>query len=368
MTGYVLGVLSSSWNILLEASIFIIIGLLIAAMLRAFISSESIIKYIGGNNIKSVLLAALFGVPLPLCSCGVVPAAIALRRQGASKSAALSFLISTPESSIDSIAITYALIDPLMAIFRPFAAFVSGFTAGIGEILFGKKEDTKKPDEIECPHCESHNPPIPPPLEKGGGESVVPPFVKGGEGGFGHYHPLSERLSSGLRFAFIELLSDISRWFLIGMLIAGIISYAIPTSFIENYLGEGWTSMFIMLAAGLPLYVCATASTPIAAALILKGMSPGAALVFLLAGPATNATSFTVLAKMLGKRTAIIYLLSISVSAILLGMFLNWLYHFLGINIHSTTGHAHEMIPIWLKWATAIPLTLAMIVGAIYKK
>jgi hypothetical protein len=126
--------------------------------------------------------------------------------------------------------------------------------------------------------------------------------------------------------------------------------------------------MLIMLAIGLPLYVCATASTPIAAALILKGMSPGAALVFLLAGPATNAASFTVLIKMLGLRTAIIYIISIAVCAVLLGMMLNQIYAMLGINIMVSVGHAHEMIPVWLKWATAVPLTLAMILAAIRKK
>ncbi len=347
------GIILSSWQILLDASVFIIFGFLIAALLRAVISSESIVRYRGGRNIKSVLLAALFGVPLPLCSCGVVPTAIALRKQGASKPATLSFLISTPESSIDSLAITYALIDPLMTIFRPFAAFISGFVAGIGEIIFGKKEKTLETHEIECPHCNTIPSPHP-----------SPNLGEGEGGGESHAHTLSERLASGFSFAFIELLTDISRWFLIGILIAGLISYILPTTFIEQYLGEGWLSMFVMLGIGLPLYVCATASTPIAAALILKGMSPGAALVFLLAGPATNAASFTVLTKMLGKRTAVIYLLSISVCAVLLGMSLNWIYHLLGINIHATIGHAHEMIPVWLKWATAVPLTTAMILAS----
>ena len=337
---YALNILKSSWQILLDASVFIIFGLLIAALIRAFISSESIVKYMGGRNIKSVLLAALFGVPLPLCSCGVVPTAMGLRKQGAGKPATLSFLITTPESSIDSIAITYALIDPIMTIFRPLAAFVTGFVAGVAEIIFGKKEEVVSPREVECLHCNSDHI---------------------------HSHTFTERLSSGFRFAFIELLTDISRWFLIGILIAGIISYAMPMNFIENYLGEGWLSMFIMLAIGLPLYVCATASTPIAAALILKGMSPGAALVFLLAGPATNAASFTIITKMLGKRTAAIYIISIAVCAVLFGMLLNWVYHIIGIDIHATAFHAHEMIPPWVKWSSAIPLTIIMILAAIFK-
>ncbi|MBI2341588.1 MAG: permease, partial [Deltaproteobacteria bacterium] len=220
---------------------------------------------------------------------------------------------------------------------------------------FGNKEVRKKAEHIECPHCNENAPSPPPSPSRGEGE---------GE----HIHTIAERISIGFRFAFVELLSDISRWFLIGIFIAGVISFAVPSSFIENYLGEGWLSMIIMLAVGLPLYVCAAASTPIAASLILKGMSPGAALVFLLAGPATNAASFTIIAKMLGKRTATIYLVSISVCAVLLGMILNWMYHLLGIDIHAIAGHAHAMLPIWLKWATAVPLTIVLMIAAIFKK
>lgn len=341
---HLLGVLKSSWQILFDASLFVIFGLLVAALIRAFISGKTIVKYMGGSNIRSVLLAALFGVPLPLCSCGVIPTAVGLRKQGASKPALISFLITTPESSVDSILITYALIDPLMAVFRPVAAFFTGIAAGLGEIVFGEKEAVAEPEKNNCPHCSSHD--------------------QNDE----HHHSLGEKISSGFRFAFVELLGDISRWFLVGILIAGLITYAIPADFIENYLGEGWLSMLVMLAVGLPLYVCATASTPIAAALILKGISPGAALVFLLAGPATNAASIVVIANMLGKRTAVIYLVSIAVCAILSGMALNWLYHYFGINIHATIGHAHEMIPLWLKWATALPMTAAIAIAATFKR
>jgi len=353
---HIIGALTASWQVLLDASIFILFGFIIAALIRAFISSEQIVKYMGGNNFRSVFYAALFGVPLPLCSCGVVPTAMALRKQGASRSATLSFLISTPESSIDSIALTYALIDLPMTIFRPIAAFITGFVAGIAEIIFGIREEVKKASDVICPHCETENPP-------------TPPLIKGGDEGFEqHIHGIKDRLRSGMHFAFVELLTDISRWFLAGMLIAGAITYTVPPSFVENYLGQGWLSMLIMLAVGLPLYVCATASTPIAAALLLKGMSPGAALVFLLTGPATNAASFTVLIKMLGLRTAIIYIISIAVCAVLLGMGINQFYTLMGIDLQASLGHAHEMIPLWLKWATAVPLTLIMILAAIRKR
>jgi uncharacterized membrane protein YraQ (UPF0718 family) len=351
---------------MLDASPFIVLGFLFAAFIRAFVSTETIIKYMGGRDIKSVFLASLFGVPLPLCSCGVVPTAIGLRKQGASKPATVSFLITTPESSIDSIAITYALIDPLMTVFRPMAAFITGMVAGVAEIFIGKRDGSSVASDAsktECLHCHDYDsPPLP-------ATTMLAGRKKGGEGGFEpHTHSLPERLLSGLRFAFVELLTDVSRWFLIGMLIAGVITYAIPTSFIEGYLGEGWFSMFIMLAVGLPLYVCATASTPIAAALILKGMSPGAALVFLLAGPATNVASFSVIASTLGRRSAVIYIVSIAVCAVLLGMILNWLYQVLGVDIHAVAGHAHEMVPIWFKWAMAVPLAIAMALGVLTKR
>lgn len=341
---YVLGILQATWQIVLDAAVFIVLGFVIAALIRAFLSSESIVRYLGKNDLRSVFFAALFGVPLPLCSCGVVPTAMALRKQGASRAATVSFLISTPESSIDSIAITWALIDPLMTIFRPIAAFVTGLAAGVADILFGTKEHPAPAAEEKCAHCEEEV-----------GEAP-------------HAHALSQRLAAGARFAFVELLTDISRWFLIGMLIAGAITFAVPDALIERHLGQGWTAMLLMLAAGLPLYVCATASTPIAAALILKGMSPGAAFVFLLAGPATNAASFAVIARMLGARTAIIYLLSIACCAVLFGMALNELYALLSIDVRAIAGHAHEMIPVWLKWATALPLTAAMLVAAARKR
>jgi uncharacterized membrane protein YraQ (UPF0718 family) len=336
-----IGILTATWEVLLDASFFIVLGFIIAACIRAFISSESIVKYMGGNNIGSVVRSALFGVPLPLCSCGVVPTAMALRKQGASKAATLSFLISTPESSIDSIALTYALIDPVMTIFRPIAAFITGFVSGVAEILLGKKDVSPEPEK-ECIHCACE---------------IDEP----------HTHALPDRLKAGLRFAFVELLTDISRWFLIGMLLAGAITYAIPDTLIESYLGAGILSMLIMLVVGLPLYVCAVASTPIAAVLLMKGMSPGAALIFLLVGPATNAASFSVIAKMLGLRTSVIYVLSIAVCALLLGLVLNEIYPLLGIDLKQTVGHAHQMIPLWLKWITAVPLTLVMFIAAFKK-
>jgi hypothetical protein len=336
----ILGILWEAWEILDESSLYILFGLFVAGLIQAFVKQERIAKYLGPQKIKSVFLAALFGIPLPLCSCGVLPTAISLRKQGASKGATVSFLISTPESGVDSIAITYALIDPLMTIFRPIAAFITAMTAGIVENLFPdrKTKERMEKDKNLCIFCEDE-------------ENTIQ----------NHNHSLSYRLIKGLHYAFTDLLGDIAKWLLIGVGIAGIISYFVPKTLIENYLGYGWQAMLIMLIVGIPLYICATASTPIAAALIAKGMSPGVALVFLLVGPATNIAGVLSVGKFLGKRFVVIYLLSISVCAIVLGLLLNQIYLISGINIKATLGKAGEVLPHYIKVISSIILIILMV-------
>jgi hypothetical protein len=168
-----------------------------------------------------------------------------------------------------------------------------------------------------------------------------------------------EKIGAGLRYAFIDLWGDMAGWFLIGLILAGIITSVIPTELMSRHLGGGLLSMLVMLAVGVPLYICATASTPIAAALILKGVSPGAALVFLLAGPATNVTSLTVLVGVLGKRATGIYLSAIAVSSVLLGLLLDWVYSVFGISARAVAGQAAEIIPLWLQ-AGCVLLLLAI--------
>ncbi|HDZ77215.1 MAG TPA: permease, partial [Candidatus Omnitrophica bacterium] len=251
-----IGLMQEIWHTLNEASPYILFGIFTAGIIQIFVDKDKIVKYLGKPGFKSVLLATLCGIPLPLCSCGVLPTAISLRKNGASKGATLSFLISTPETSVDSIAISYGLLDPLMTIFRPLAAFITALLAGVSENMFGgKDEDLKSRQEKSCVFCEE---------------------------GDDHRHSHGHRFIYGMRYAFVELLGDISKWLALGLIIAGVISYFIPKELVEAYLGEGWQAMVMMLVVGIPLYICATASTPIAAALIAKGMSPGVALVFLL--------------------------------------------------------------------------------------
>jgi uncharacterized membrane protein YraQ (UPF0718 family) len=266
-----------------------------------------------------------------------LPAAVSLRKQGASNGATTAFLISTPESGVDSISITYALLDPVMTVARPFAAFVTAAVAGISENFFGRKEENLRitPD-LSCPvdGCCS-------------GDECDPKLHS-------RHHTFWEKIKAGIGYAFGELWQDIAKWFLFGLLLAGLITVLIPDDVFSRYLGQGLPAMLLMLIVGIPLYICATASTPIAAALILKGVSPGAALVFLLAGPATNMASLTVLVGTLGKRATVIYLSSIAVCSVLFGLIVDQIYARWGISAQAMVGQASEVIPMWAQWAGAL--------------
>jgi uncharacterized membrane protein YraQ (UPF0718 family) len=334
-----------------EAAPYTLFGVFVAGVIQAFVNQDKIVKYLG-KGAKSVFLAALFGIPMPLCSCGVVPMAISLRKNGASKGSVLSFLISTPETGVDSISLSYALLGPFLTIFRPIAAIIMAITTGLAENIFGSKDNTEPQPEKPagtCPHCRK--------TESGGSET---PETR---------NNFWDRLKTGISYAFIELLGDLAKWLLLGITIAGIISYFMPRDFVEIYLSSGWKAMFIMLLTGVPLYVCASASTPIAAALIAKGMSPGVALVFLLAGPATNITSVLAVGKFLGKRSVFIYLTCVSVFTIAMGLLLNRLYFALGLNIKSAACQAcgGTMLPHPVMTISAITL-LALILNASLKR
>jgi uncharacterized membrane protein YraQ (UPF0718 family) len=345
---FLLQILRESWHLLQEASIYVIFGILVAGMLRIFLNPGTVTRHLGQGRFSSVFKASLLGIPIPLCSCGVLPAAASLKKQGANNGATTAFLISTPESGVDSIALTYALLDPVMTIARPVAAFATATAAGLSENLLSKGEEEieSKPD-LSCPVdgcCD--------------GQECLPEDHR-------YHHSFSEKLRAGLAYALNELWSDIAVWFLVGILLAGLITALVPEDVLTRTLGGGLLSMIIMLAAGIPLYICATASTPIAAALILKGVSPGAALVFLLVGPATNITSLTVLLGVLGKRATAIYLTAIALSAVVFGLVLDQVYAILGISARALAGQATEVIPPWVQVGGAVAL-LALSIKPIY--
>jgi len=273
---------------------------------------------------------------------------VSLRKQGASNGATTAFLISTPESGVDSISITYALLDPIMTVARPFVAFVTAAVAGISENFFDRKGGNHRitPD-LSCPvdGCCS-------------GDDCDPAIHS-------RHHTFLEKIKAGIGYAFGELWEDIAKWFLFGLLLAGLITVLIPDDIFSKYLGPGLPAMLLMLIVGIPLYICATASTPIAAALILKGVSPGAALVFLLAGPATNMASLTVLISVLGKRATAIYLASIAICSVLFGLIVDQIYLYWGISAQAMVGQASEVIPMWAQWAGAL-LVLILSIKPLY--
>ncbi len=338
---FFLSMLYEAWRLLLESSVYIVFGLVVSGLVRMFLNPANVAKHLGGKRFTSVIKAALLGIPLPLCSCGVLPAAVSLRKQGANTGATTAFLISTPESGVDSIAISYALLDPIMTVARPVAAFCTAVAAGVVENFFPARELPKEasPDR-SCPVdncCDGVD--CPP-------EEHV------------HHHSLSAKVIAGVRYAATEVWGDMASWFFSGLLLAGVITTLVPERVLAGYLGGGVSSLFLMLAAGIPLYICATASTPIAAALILKGVSPGAALVFLLAGPATNITSLSVLLGTLGRRATVIYLGTLTIFTLLAGLLLDKLYIFFGVSAVAIAGQAREMVPLWMEWAGALLLLI----------
>jgi uncharacterized membrane protein YraQ (UPF0718 family) len=337
----ILEIFKAAWHLLQESSVYIIFGLIVAGLLRTFLNPASVVHHFGQGRVRSVFKASILGIPIPLCSCGVLPAAASLKKQGANNGAVTAFMISTPESGVDSIAITYALLDPIMTVIRPVVAFITGATAGIMENFFGSKNETKQPiPDLTCPVdgcCD--------------GENCAPEVHRA-------HHTFMEKTTAGLKYAFTDLWRDLATWFMVGLVLAGIISALIPPDQISRYLGGGVPSMLIMLAIGIPLYICATASTPIAAALILKGVSPGAALVFLIAGPATNIATLTVLVGVLGRRATLIYLSTIAAAAVIFGLATDYIYGLLSLDAKAMAGQASELIPSWAQWGGAFIILL----------
>ncbi|HAA46916.1 MAG TPA: hypothetical protein DCE03_00250 [Synergistaceae bacterium] len=332
-------ILQGAWSVLVASAPFMLFGFLASGFLKAFLPSGFVRKHLGENRIMSVFKAALLGVPLPLCSCSVLPTAAELKRQGAGKGAVGAFLVSTPESGVDSIAVTWALLDPLMTVIRPVAAFLTAAATGLGILA---TEDDEAPDTEEMPSAD----------DTCCCDDCKAPAENGST---------CSKMVEAFRYGFGELMEDIGPWFVVGVLLAGMIQGLLPADLIPETLGTGLLSMLAALAVSTPLYVCATASTPIVASLALKGLSPGAALVFLLAGPATNVTSLTVVTRILGKKASAIYLSTIIVSSLLLGLAVNMLYNTLGLDTSKWLAKAIEDEPGLFSLTSAIVLSLLLL-------
>ncbi len=343
-----------SWLIFLASSPFMLLGFLAAGLIKAFVPDRIIVRHLGGKSSTAVLKASLFGIPLPLCSCAVVPAAMGLYQQGAGKGPVTAFLISTPETGADSIAVTYALLDPFMTVIRPVSAFITATVAGL-LVNFIPDRRSKVVDSGKAPKSK-------PEAEK----SCTPDSLKNHQISSGP-DALGTRVTSGLKYSLNRLLPDIGPWFLLGVVLAGIISFFVPQDFIIEHLGRGVLPLVIMLVLATPLYVCATASTPVVAALALKGLSPGAALVFLLAGPATNLVTITILVRLLGLGTTLIYLGTIVFSALVMGLTVDWIYVLTGMDIANWAARALEEEKGW-GYLTSAALLMGLMLYSLGKR
>ncbi len=314
-----------------EASPWLLLGLIIAGLMKSWVPTQILSHHLGDGKL-AIIKAALIGAPLPLCSCGVIPVATELRRSGASAPATASFLVATPETGVDSISVSYALLGPVFAIFRPITAVVSAIVTGI--LVTTAKVSTKpETKETSCCHAKT----VEVKKEKSSccskTQETKPATVL-------------EKTLAGLRYSATQLIDDLIIWLLIGLIFATLIKTFVPTSFLLSY-GSGLPAMLLMIAISIPMYICATASTPIAAGFILAGISPGTALVFMMAGPATNISTLGVIKSEMGSSVLVRYLLGIGSCAIGFGLLLDWGINYFSINIGQQMQHSHEMLPYW---------------------
>ncbi|WP_163936794.1 SO_0444 family Cu/Zn efflux transporter [Paraferrimonas sp. SM1919] len=327
-------------DLFVESAPWLMLGLIIAGMLKMFIPMKWMESQLGGTGVKPVLKAAIIGAPLPLCSCGVIPAAVGLRRAGASKGATTSFLVATPETGVDSVSLSYALLGPFMTIIRPIAAIISAITAGL---LVGRddKPVTTSAEVKSC--CASKKP-----------------------------KPLSfyQKLSAGISYAATDLVKDTWLWLVIGLFFAAIVKTYVDQDYLSQW-GDGIAAMALMVLISIPMYICATASTPIAAGLLLSGISPGAVLVFMLAGPATNIATLGVVHKELGKRAIGAYLFGVIGCAIGFGLLTNYLVAQFAIPIQGNLGAHHSETSQLIANFSAVVLALLMlkvVLTGLYKR
>lgn len=324
------------FHLLGEMAPYLLLGFLIAGVLHAFVPRTVYARYLARNDFRSVLLAALFGIPLPLCSCGVIPTAMSMRREGASRAATVSFLIATPQTGVDSIAATASLMGLPFALLRPIAALV---TALVGGSIVGMATDDRMPSAATE-------------------DATVQP-----------HRSFLDKCRLALRYGFSEMMQDIGKWLVVGLVLAGAITVLLPDDFFTSVGDRPLVNMLLMLLLSVPMYLCATGSVPVAAALVLKGLSPGAAFVLLMAGPATNLAAILVIGKVLGRRTLVLYLASIIAGAIGFGLLIDYCLPAVWFR-HIETGYAScchaEGMPWWQILSSI--LFVALLVPALVKR
>ena len=360
----------------LEAAPWLVVGLALGGLMKALIPTDFLQRHLSGSGFGSIAKATVLGAPLPLCSCGVIPAALGLREAGSSKPATAAFLVSTPETGVDSITVTYALMGPFMAVVRPISALVSAMVSGVLVGAFDPEDSrklAKASTEASC--CDSNTKPV----ESSCCETEAKPVetaccaseAKAEESSCcdtvsTQTTPITEswmsRAWGGIYYAFTRLLDTIVLWLVVGMIFAAASKTFIPTDFLAQW-GQGIPAMLVMIAAGIPMYICATASTPVAAGLLMAGVSPGVALVLLLTGPATNISTLGIISKELGKKSMWLYLTGVVVTAIIAGLVTDALVDIFQVDVLTQVHAGHSGLPSWLGW-----MALALLMGIVLRK
>jgi uncharacterized protein len=333
-------VLSEILAVALAAAPWLLLGLFLAGLIKALIPEHQLQRWVGGRGLGGIMRAAVIGAPLPLCSCGAIPTALALHRGGAGRGPTAAFMIGTPGIGADSVAVTYALLGPFMALVRATGAVLTAVITGLLVASTGAGAAAAAGAAAVCSGGCSKN--------ACGSEDAAATAAAPGA--------FAERLRGGMQYAFGDLLNDIGAWILVGLIIAGVLIAFVPPQALAVY-GSGLLPMLLMAVVGIPLYICATAATPIAAGMLLAGVSPGTALVFLLAGPITSMATLGVLRRELGNAALACYLLGILSTAVLLGLVVDGLVVWARIDVVGQIGAAQELLPEWLGW-----LALAVIV------
>lgn len=335
--------LESFWSYVQISAPYLLLGYVFAAVLKLFLSMEFVKKHLSKDSLSAIVKASLFGVPLPLCSCSVIPTAVSLRKSGASKSATSAFLVSTPETGVDSVLMTYAMFDLPMTIMRPIAAFLSGSLAGLLNLFFIRETASEEGFENE--------------------DTLCCKFTKPPE----ENKSFMQRSKDAVIYSFHDLNNDLSFWLFVGLLLGAVIQIVFPEDFFYDIPVE--LSRYLLLFIGIPFYICASASTPIAAALVLKGLSPGAAMLFLLSGPATNLSNIIVLQKYIGKKGVLLNIIAVVVVALSFSYFIDYMYaNFWGSIKISLAEHQHaSKDSVWTN-VFAVSFLLLLARGLYYSK
>lgn len=330
-----MNLLTTFWNLVIESAPWLLVGYLLAGIIKQVIPGSWVEKQLASPGFTSVLKGAFIGAPLPLCSCGVIPTALAIRKAGASRGATASFLVATPETGVDSISFSYAVLGPVFAIARPIGALISAIIAGALVMLFGHNESAPEAAPASTSGCCASK-------KKQAAETA---------------EPLPQRFIAAVKYGYGRMISDTAKWLVIGLVAATFITALVPQSFFLQW-GDGLMAMIVMVVVGLPMYICATASTPVAAGLLFAGISPGAALVFMLTGPATNLATMGVIREQLGTRSLLAYLAGVIGSAIACGLTLNYLYQLNGWQLQLSLMAHGESFPLWRQLAAVLLVAL----------